>query len=202
MVIRWFARHLRQSFNGAAPARARNLKHGRIPQEGPLALQRGRARAGAEFGPGHDPWATQNWLQRGRARAGAELPYSMIPTPTESGFNGAAPARARNYISRSRSKAIPARLQRGRARAGAELFHPLNSCQDSIELQRGRARAGAELAWRRGLRVQSFLLQRGRARAGAEFIPVGVFWWLRQQLQRGRARAGAELSAKPSHPLG
>ena len=59
-------------------------------------------------------------LQRGRARAGAEWGVAAWIVTSSHGFNGAAPARARNaswtaYIDGSKSW-----LQRGRARAGAE----------------------------------------------------------------------------------
>ena len=86
----------RWCFNGAAPARARNglesLKH----QIGLLKLQRGRARAGAECSGAALEYVDLGVLQRGRARAGAEWP----------GLDGIG----------LRVK----RLQRGRARAGAE----------------------------------------------------------------------------------
>ena len=62
------------------------------------ALQRGRARAGAEFtGCGRSrstPLTAQ--LQRGRARAGAEFDAGSASGSDVAGFNGAAPARARN----------------------------------------------------------------------------------------------------------
>ena len=63
-----------------------------------MLLQRGRARAGAE-------WAVRRlrktssglMLQRGRARAGAEWRWPAGPqVEAEPRFNGAAPARARN----------------------------------------------------------------------------------------------------------
>ena len=158
-------------------------------------------------------------LQRGRARAGAECaPCKDNAGPTASGFNGAAPARARNAIffvppravlrfastgprprgrgmmrARAKSGMRMTRLQRGRARAGAE-------CDFTGAVQEGAGRASTGPRPRgRGmilippcLLASQWRLQRGRARAGAEWgfaCAEGLTTFL---LQRGRARAGAE----------
>ncbi len=60
-------------------------------------------------------------LQRGRARAGAERKRCLRSTShSGTGFNEAAPARARRVVRLVGGKKLPAKLQRGRARAGAE----------------------------------------------------------------------------------
>ena len=85
------------------------------------ALQRGRARAGAELCGPDLLLGCCSGLQRGRARAGAEFPPLPPATrPRLSCFNGAAPARARNFIDPGDTINRMHRLQRGRARAGAE----------------------------------------------------------------------------------
>ena len=111
-------------FNGAAPARARNAANGKRNLVMQM-LQRGRARAGAEWcqcrrirismpastGPrprgrgimhsGSDRCDASAALQRGRARAGAECSDGRTSHGERrlTGFNGAAPARARNVDS-------------------------------------------------------------------------------------------------------
>jgi len=86
-----------------------------------VLLQRGRARAGAEFARPVKSYCPGCRLQRGRARAGAEfnLPWDA-PAARALRFNGAAPARARNS-KQSGAGNLLSWLQRGRARAGAEL---------------------------------------------------------------------------------
>ena len=133
-------------FNGAAPARARNGCSGRPLGErtrcastGPRP--RGRGMATLVHGDGRP----SPGLQRGRARAGAECnrpcvgrsclhPASTGPRPrgrgmaaqaadlseAARGFNGAAPARARNAWPTTLAGGTSCVLQRGRARAGAE----------------------------------------------------------------------------------
>ena len=109
-------------------------------------LQRGRARAGAEFADSEITLDGDNWLQRGRARAGAEFRAGVnLVCVKQKGFNGAAPARARNCGTRPFLPARTSQLQRGRARAGAELAPARVARGQPAELQRGRARAGAEL---------------------------------------------------------
>ena len=107
-------------FNGAAPARARNgLPFGAGPVPAGL-LQRGRARAGAEWElPGVQDWlervASTGPRPRGRGMNATRKTLSLAG----SGFNGAAPARARNVrrvsnvrpLSRSFNGAAPARAR-------------------------------------------------------------------------------------------
>ena len=61
------------SFNGAAPARARKSSTRPSGSRSSRMLQRGRARAGAEIACGGSSWRLSLMLQRGRARAGAEI---------------------------------------------------------------------------------------------------------------------------------
>ena len=179
-------------FNGAAPARARNSLLSNQPRLPFTVLQRGRARAGAESRqagvcPGDQPelqrgraragaesrWVLLKWrerkkLQRGRARAGAESSFCTLKRDRSCGFNGAAPARARNIPHLRHSLSQSELLQRGRARAGAECGERGRRGNHERPLQRGRARAGAELPSLRQTQRLSSWLQRGRARAGAE----------------------------------
>ena len=131
-------------FNGAAPARARNGEEwSRCQNEIPASTgPRPRGR-GMVMDPEYV--LAPPWLQRGRARAGAEWsPIGPSTARARSRFNGAAPARARNdYETRDRQTPITA-LQRGRARAGAEWSGRIAFCIGHRRLQRGRARAGAE----------------------------------------------------------
>ena len=84
-------------------------------------------------------------LQRGRARAGAEcVEFAYGPKSPGGGFNGAAPARARNVIDVVAGIVVVSELQRGRARAGAEWGTLTTADSAPATLQRGRARAGAE----------------------------------------------------------
>ena len=99
------------SFNGAAPARARNRRSPAKAARGYAWLQRGRARAGAESQWDAFPWEFVPVLQRGRG-CGRCHPSGR--------FNGAAPARARNPAATEGRPRAPSLLQRGRARAGAE----------------------------------------------------------------------------------
>ncbi len=66
----------------------------------------------------HRPQTDQ--LQRGRARAGAEWISARVISPHFLSFNGAAPARARNVDCPLPPNFNGWLLQRGRARAGAE----------------------------------------------------------------------------------
>jgi len=132
-------------FNGAAPARARNVNlhaHVSVPlrastgprprgrgmrlvclREGvqPAQLQRGRARAGAEctvriiIGDGNLPASTGP-----RPRGRGMFPLFQFDSAGPQGFNGAAPARARNEHKTCPATRFCTMLQRGRARAGAE----------------------------------------------------------------------------------
>ena len=92
------------------------------------ALQRGRARAGAEFMPtaGRRAHGTASTGPRPRGRG---IRIDAARRGDRCSFNGAAPARARNWH-------MHVQLQRGRA------WHR----RLSLTLQRGRARAGAELS--------------------------------------------------------
>ena len=131
-------------FNGAAPARARNGVRLLIAAVVRLVLQRGRARAGAE------------WIACSRSAHRSLDVASTGPRPRGRGmladaredlrasrrFNGAAPARARNGFALCMScrtccfnGAAPARARNGQQSISA-LTAP--------SLQRGRARAGAE----------------------------------------------------------
>jgi len=101
--------------------RGRGIRTGlQLQRRASSALQRGRARAGAELRCGDVCEIGFIWLQRGRARAGAELSGPKPPPALPLRFNGAAPARARNWSARSMSPRRLVLLQRGRARAGAE----------------------------------------------------------------------------------
>ena len=82
-------------FNGAAPARARKSGLWLRSIARASTLQRGRARAGAEIRWSFPMCLLIQLLQRGRARAGAEMSPNEECQPRQSGFNGAAPARAR-----------------------------------------------------------------------------------------------------------
>ncbi len=117
-------RMARTSFNGAAPARARN---------GLVALDVLDRRDMASTGP----------RPRGRGMASGQSGVSAAV----SCFNGAAPARARNgmWYGLTPVEAV-AVLQRGRARAGAECEYKMLRYHErrQLVLQRGRARAGAE----------------------------------------------------------
>ena len=72
-------------------------------------------------------------LQRGRARAGAECAAVTRLRRDDGGFNGAAPARARNVASLRRAMSRRANLlQRGRARAGAECEYAVPPMQAPV----------------------------------------------------------------------
>ena len=110
-------------FNGAAPARARNERRDTGPSTVTLASTGPRPRGrGMCSAPRSTTGVSAEQLQRGRARAGAEwLVMCQTAGALTASFNGAAPARARNVSSRDNAVRTPAtRLQRGRARAGAE----------------------------------------------------------------------------------
>src|SRR5206468_971968 len=109
------------------------------------------------------------------------------------GFNGAAPARARNSGSRSLLRRRAAPLQWGRARAGAEFTIGIAAKIGPAGFN-GAAPARAR-NYREQLRksLSSRRLQWGRARAGAEFFLVFVDRAALLRLQWGRARAGAEF---------
>ena len=185
----------RSRFNGAAPARARNGCDRLLPHARQLQLQRGRARAGAE--------------------------WDLLPVRcclNSLGFNGAAPARARNeeefelltkYMAvastgpRPRGRGMTIRsevisssqtlLQRGRARAGAECSPKRNPRQTPRRLQRGRARAGAECGANSPLASHPGGASTGpRPRGRGMGVTCEHRYTFLAPLQRGRARAGAE----------
>ena len=138
-------------FNGAAPARARNAEILRrdsgawsLASTGPrprgrgmvmpadhsqtraMSLQRGRARAGAEWSRPILANDAVKLLQRGRARAGAEC--SQIQDRRKrhlARFNGAAPARARNVLS---CNPFRRKLATTELRLPASLAFPFSSC--------------------------------------------------------------------------
>ena len=140
-----------------------------------LVLQRGRARAGAEWSGNGLTISGVLTLQRGRARAGAEwVILGKVSHFYACRFNGAAPARARNGSVARVNDPEGLELQRGRARAGAE-------CRQTPHLHAGtRSFNGAAPARARNERAQPAGdcggdgLQRGRARAGAEWRPKGM----------------------------
>src|SRR6266852_773658 len=77
-------------------------------------LQWGRARAGAELQIWTRSALREVMLQWGRARAGAELIQFARTSGTSNCFNGAAPARARNYDPQDGSGNSQLPLQWGR----------------------------------------------------------------------------------------
>ena len=89
----------RPGFNGAAPARARNVKRiVQVDSDLRWQLQRGRARAGAECGISVSMVRDHPRRFNGAAPARARnVDRSVCESDaTIIGFNGAAPARARN----------------------------------------------------------------------------------------------------------
>jgi len=159
----------RRCFNGAAPARARNV--------GDQAGFDGTVLA-ASTGP----------RPRGRGMKRINRPK----TRTHLCFNGAAPARARNAASLSRISSIFSMLQRGRARAGAECFGAGIGMVCAGQASTGPRPRGRGMALVYDRFVTPFVLQRGRARAGAECVQGSANLLPVVLLQRGRARAGAE----------
>ena len=136
---------LEPSFNGAAPARARNDRMAGEPVPAATGASTGpRPRGRGMVARAVMPTTARRMLQRGRARAGAEWTDLDLQPQSASRFNGAAPARARNARTGSTELMVPSGLQRGRARAGAECRDCTGSVQPPPTLQRGRARAGAE----------------------------------------------------------
>ncbi len=188
-------------FNGAAPARARNVSAPGSRLWVGTALQRGRARAGAECDDAKRDRECATELQRGRARAGAECGKrcaalaktrvaSTGPRPRGRGmrisgrlqssvdtslsrFNGAAPARARNGI--------------------VFVWDWFVHCSFN-----GAAPARARNAEIDGVTMPSnYLLQRGRARAGAECKFTGA-----NQMKRPLASTGPRPRGRGMPPGG
>jgi len=171
--------------------------------------------------------AVKWWLQWGRARAGAEFPPSPPRVPgLRSGFNGAAPARARSSPFQVRiqpalgasmgprprgrgvhvghlSNLLSLMLQWGRARAGAEFRHHqwLHRRGDASmgPRPRGRGVLLAHLAPRHPPVASMGPRPRGRGVLDFTGTIVSTPW-----LQWGRARAGAELPgrARQGNPTG
>jgi len=141
------------------------------------------------------------------------------------GFNGAAPARARNGrggVARRLRAGLASMGPRPRGRGMRQHHHqlllghrasmgprprgrgmvgagPLLHAREP-QLQWGRARAGAECSSSIGTPLNTSSLQWGRARAGAEWYRTIDHWALRGWLQWGRARAGAECGKKTQLP--
>ena len=196
------SRHLTMRFNGAAPARARNATLSWTSGAGDVQLQRGRARAGAEC-------ADNCTLLAPRAR------------PC---FNGAAPARARNAAKtciraimlrsastgpRPRGRGMaPGRAQlrrhwrdgfNGAAPARARNVHGSANWQHRADMAstgpRPRGRGMTIAGMRRPLRIRCF---NGAAPARARNDRChGYRGHISPTLQRGRARAGAECRSTP-----
>ena len=82
---------------GRARAGADGISWSRSCRTPVTSLQRGRARAGADgLNDGFEDGVSTSMLQRGRARAGADGPTAARSHAfVRWGFNGAAPARAR-----------------------------------------------------------------------------------------------------------
>jgi len=141
--------------------------------KGMAELQRGRARAGAEFGSGNSTVMPMTPASTGPRPRGRGISMQLLGRPVlvnastgprprgrgirlvpphrgrgRSSFNGAAPARARNFDGFARRHAWAQKLQRGRARAGAEFDARRGGDALAALLQRGRARAGAEFGVR------------------------------------------------------
>ena len=230
-----------RSFNGAAPARARNGRldgcelglqraastgprprgRGMVPKPPQLnldiKLQRGRARAGAEWiAPWTSPSSIQ-MLQRGRARAGAEWIIGRSQEPPPSPASTGPRPRGRGMVTLGDPLGPePFRLQRGRARAGAECL-PARPPWPQRPRFNGAAPARARngeprlllphLGWHastgprprgRGMLLFTLLdvnstrlLQRGRARAGAEWFSLGPHRWSSGRSFNGAAPARA-----------
>ncbi len=225
-----FASAISSRFNGAAPAPdasqakvVERFRHGHDI----VSLQRGRARAGAEFGPASEGikyFSTfRRMLQRGRARAGRGIPSarriplrpSTGPRPRGArnlrldrrtrdvpyqGFNGAAPARARNLLgfwTSTDTRPIPTASTgpRPRGRGMCRSCGLVYTANVNCWLQRGRARAGRGILnrhYRVGALVNIFTVAstgprpRGRSRNCPNKSNI---WPARLMLQRGRARA-------------
>jgi len=130
-------------------------------------LQRGRARAGAEWNVASSTWPCHVSLQRGRARAGAEwIEQAEVLLFAWAGFNGAAPARARNAYKLSGGAVAQFKLQRGRA--GAECTMPPGLATCHIRFNGAAPARARNVAAEIGAMLGADELQRGRARAGAE----------------------------------
>ena len=115
-------RQYERCFNGAAPARARNMARGNHVRRCRTGFNGAApARARRSFLVAFKP-EFENKLQWGRARAGAEIEKRSAPPQKRLG------------------------LQWGRARAGAEMDRAELRINPSLGLQWGRARAGAEMS--------------------------------------------------------
>ncbi len=221
-------------FNGAAPARARNVRcqyfngrprgHGQYASTGPRP--RGRGMRSVAALPNHR--RSFNGAAPARARNAAQHPPAA-PVPVMLRFNGAAPARARNgrrtqltpaagAMTRMRSASTGPRprgrgmrLTRGYWRAGRVQAStgprprgrgmPVDGCaprQLAAASTGPRPRGRGMMLRAKADDPQLMVLQRGRARAGAECEAASIGRISRSlALQRGRARAGAECA--PSH---
>ncbi len=139
--------------------------------------------------------AVKWWLQWGRARAGAEFPPSPPRVPgLRSGFNGAAPARARSSPFQVRIQpALGASMgPRPRGR-GVHVGH-LSNLLSLMLRPRPRGRGVLDFT---GTIVSTPWLQWGRARAGAE-LPGRA----RQGNPTGRFNGAAPARARSCHERG
>ncbi len=139
-------------------------------------LQRGRARAGAECDPIEikTPGARPGFNGAAPARARNAEVRQPAPKRRSRSFNGAAPARARNVEILRRSDFIPKWLQRGRARAGAECRMVELAFLFAIFASTGPRPRGRGMPMPMPMPIPPrHMLQRGRARAGAEWRPDG-----------------------------
>ena len=134
------------SFNGAAPARARNGSMPRLASPRPIRLQRGRARAGAEWSASGSAPARPSARFNGAAPARARnAPFQLRNLQPLFRFNGAAPARARNEWAIDVPSNFMALASTGPRPRGRGMWNSKPKSQNSkYMLQRGRARAGAE----------------------------------------------------------
>ncbi len=180
-------------FNGAAPARGRNVSWLEIRIPSSIKLQRGRARAGAECFPSTPLRPQRLAASTGPRPRGRGMKVDHEPNGhCRYGFNGGAPARALNVrnaewgVGHSEASTGPRPRGRGMGLArpqpqiirqastgprprgrGMRAGHYRHVVADG-GLQRGRARAGAECNNRFAQLDFYLVLQRGRARAGAE----------------------------------
>ena len=166
------------SFNGAAPARARNVRELEPTKLPTNVLQRGRARAGAECDQPTFAGSVIKLLQRGRARAGAEC--SLVSDSRHPAYSG---------------------LQRGRARAGAECARTLRRASTRPRCFNGAAPARARNALRLNSVGHVFRASTGpRPRGRGMANPASRRAAGDAALQRGRARAGAECGQAHGRP--
>ena len=186
-------------FNGAAPARARNVGNLASMPGVAFALQRGRARAGAEWRSMERAMAERDGCFNGAAPARARNVWRAGGKIVRSGFNGAAPARARNARTVA-GHAATATASTGPRPRGRGMRRSIEQDRASWRLQRGRARAGAECNCPRAAKHRTPRFN-GAAPARARNADwTNTYLASRATLQRGRARAGAECQCAAVTP--